>query len=65
MTDEKLLADWYEARGKLPRLAPFVEKTILQALRNWYIARQNLPPLEFCTTCQCKARGAHRKAIAA
>jgi len=66
MTDEKLLADWYEARGKrTPKLGPLAERDIVRALRARYLDLENLAPLEYCSTCQVKARGPHRTQKAA
>ena len=54
MSDEALLDEWYEERGRAPRLTPGEERRILSALRSRQEERISPKPLRFCPTCKMK-----------
>ena len=61
MSDEALLDEWYDARGRAPRLTPGEERRILSALRSRQEERISPKPLRFCPTCKMNMRGEHRE----
>ena len=63
--DEKLLAEWYAARGAgAPRVSADDEAVILRALRGRQDEIEHPQALAWCAECRANARGPHRAGAA-